>query len=185
MLARSIRFACVMVVLVMVAIPSAGCYGEVHDEAGNPVEGHTPSNTKGALLEGYDGHEGAENGTVMKYEEDADALLGEWYWPNGELDFRDEHRMNPVWTPVDGNGAWHFTVVKKGDGYATDRGGSVSLDGKQFTISEKMGSRGDTVSFTGDIVGDTLVGTVQEVVLAKTNTGAGVFDIPWTATRVK
>ena len=129
MLARSIKFACVMVVLVMVAIPSAGCYGEVHDEAGNPVEGHTPSNTKGALLEGYDGHEGAENGTVMKYEEDADALLGEWYWPNGELDFRDEHRMNPVWTPVDGNGAWHFTVVKKGDGYATDRGGSVSLDG--------------------------------------------------------
>lgn len=127
-----------------------------------------------------------QEGTVMQYQEGAtDTLVGEWYWPNGEIDFRDEHRMNPVWIPVEGNAEWHLTIIKKGDEYTTDSGGTVKLDGKHFTISEKVGSRGDTVSFTGDIVGDTLVGTVHKVIVAKPNTGEGIFDIPWTATRVK
>ncbi|MEI7813230.1 MAG: hypothetical protein WCJ13_00375 [Coriobacteriia bacterium] len=137
-------------------------------------------------LEAKARREAEETAKVMKYEEGAtDTLVGEWYWPNGEVDFRDEHRMNPVWTPIEGDAAWHFVIVRKGEGYATDGGGAVKLDGKHFTVSEKVGSRGDTVSFTGGIVGDTLVGTVNYVVVAKANTGEGVFDIPWTATRVK
>jgi len=68
--------------------------------------------------------------------------------------------------------------------------GTVTIKGTSVTITEEFGGEGDSISLTGEVKGDTIVGTVHMSVVAKTLSsgvaqGAGEYDGDWTATRVK
>ena len=126
---------------------------------------------------------------VMKAEDDSVQLEGKWTWPSLTTDYT-ESLENPRIYPTEREGeGWTFTVIKKGDGYTTLSDGTVTLKGTSVTISEETGS-GDSITLTGEIKGDTIVGTIHYSVVAKTlgsgvAQGAGEYDGPWTATRVE
>jgi hypothetical protein len=126
---------------------------------------------------------------VMKAEDDAVELEGKWTWPSLTTDYTASLE-NPRIYPVEREGeGWTFTVIKKGNGYTTVSGGTVDLKGTTVTVTEEFG-RGDSITLTGEIKNDTIVGTVHESIAAKTLSsgvaqGAGEYDGPWTATRVE
>jgi hypothetical protein len=128
------------------------------------------------------------NDDVMKSE--SVQLEGKWTWPSLTTDYT-ESLQNPRIYPIERVGeGWTFTIIKKGDGYTTVSGGTVTLKGTSVTIFEESGGEGDSISLTGEVKGDTIVGTVHRSVVAKTLSsgvpqGAGEYDGPWTATRVK
>jgi hypothetical protein len=128
------------------------------------------------------------NGTVMKAEDVQ--LEGKWTWPSLKVDYTGGRLKNPRIYPIERSGeGWTFTIVKKGDGYTTVSGGTVTLKGASVTITEDS-SDGDSITLTGEVEGDTIVGAVHYSISAKTLSsgvaqGAGEYDGPWTATRVK
>jgi hypothetical protein len=131
-----------------------------------------------------------ENGTVMKAEDDAVQLEGKWTWPSLKVDYTGGRLQNPRIYPIERVGeGWTFTIIKKGAGYTTVSGGTVTLKGTSVTITEDS-SDGDSITLTGEVKGDTIVGTVHQSISAKTLSsgvaqGAGEYDGPWTATRVR
>lgn len=132
----------------------------------------------------------AESEGVMKVEDDAVQLEGKWTWPSLTVDYTGGRLQNPRIYPIDRVGeGWTFTIVKKGEGYTTVSGGTVTLKGTNVTITEDS-SDGDSITLTGEVEGDTIVGTVHQSIAAKTLSsgvaqGAGEYDGQWTAARVK
>lgn len=172
------------VALVLLAALTLGC--SVIDEARRDWFRTAAEDERDAQIARADRQ--ADDG-VMKAEDDAVHLEGKWTWPSLKTDYT-QSLQNPRIYPTDRVGeGWTFTVVKKGDGYATISGGTVTLKGMSVTITEKSGS-GDSISLTGEVEGDAIVGTVHQSIVAKTLSsgvaqGAGEYDGPWTATRVK
>jgi hypothetical protein len=174
-----------VVTLVLLAVLTLGC--TVIDEARKDWFRTSAADERDAEIARA---EKPPSDDVMKAEDDSVQLEGKWTWPALETDYTEslEHpRIYP--TERDGEG-WTFTVVKKGDGYTTLSGGTVTLKGKNVTITEESGGEGDSISLTGEVKGGTIVGTVRRSVVAKTLSsgvaqGAGEYDGPWTSTRVK
>lgn len=183
---RSIRSLTIAVILLaVVAIPTAGCYGEFHDAAGNPTEGHTPSKTEGALLEGYEGH--SPGGTATPEPGDGSTkpppteVIAEN--PEGSWSYRGVHLVYDAGKPT----AWtqdetsvKFEISKQGELYSAKIDGTpakVTFDGKRITMSAS--AQGMTVRYEGTITGDSIVGTFQISGLPI------AYDGPWAATRVK
>lgn len=188
------KFLYVLVLLTLV-LPHASCRAP-----GGATQVGDGSDAREESIPVYDGEGNripgpgdVPTGTAL-YEEPPEGIpveiAGKWRWPLLTTDYSGERRMNPVTTQVEGESGWTFTIVKKGSGYATTNTiSSATLDGKRVTVMEEE-SDGDTISFTGDVQGDTIVGTVRYVKVAKTGssgvpTGESVYEGPWTATRVK
>jgi len=173
------RLVCLAGLLVL-ALAAPGCGGGLF---GMDVDKDMKLPT-GAPASGGQGSDG-----VMKAEDDTVALEGTWTWPSLKVDYTDSPQ-NPRIYPTEREGeGWTFTIVRNGSGFATAAGGTVSLTGTSVTVTEESGS-GDSISFTGEVKGDTIEGTVHRSVAAKTLSsgvaqGAGEYDGPWTATRVK
>jgi hypothetical protein len=134
--------------------------------------------------------DGASDGAVMKAEDDSVRLEGKWTWPTLKTDYTKSLQKPRIYPTERVGEGWTFTVIKKGSGYATASGGTVTLKGTSVTIAEESGGEGDSITLTGEVKGDTIVGTVHRSVVAKTLSsgvaqGAGEYDGPWTATRVK
>jgi len=183
-LARATRGLCPLCLL-MLAVAASGC-------GGGPF-GMDPKNEDMVLTDSADkaASAGAKDDAVMEYEDDAVQLEGKWTWPSLKTDYTGGHLQNPRIYPTERVGeGWTFTIIKQGDGYTTLSKGTVTLEGTSVTITEQSGGEGDSISLTGEVKGDTIVGTVHRSVVAKTLSsgvaqGAGEYDGPWTATRVK
>lgn len=162
-LARTTRVVCALCVLVL-AVAASGCGG------------------------GLFGMDTPKDDMVVT-SADAIRLEGKWTWPSLRVDYTEDLK-NPRIYPTERVGeGWTFTIVKKGSGYTTVSGGTVTLKGAIVTITEESGS-GDSITLTGEVEGDTIVGTVHHSVTAKTLSsgvaqGSGEYDGSWTATRVK
>lgn len=180
---RTIRVFCAVSLLVL-AISGSGC--------GRGLFGFADEDGNGAAVGGANKStsEGAPDGTVMEYEDDAVRLEGKWTWPSLKVDYTGGRLQNPRIYPIERVGeGWTFTIIKNGGGYTTVSGGAVTLKGTSVTITEDS-SDGDSITLTGEVKGDTIVGTVHQSISAKTLSsgvaqGAGEYDGPWTATRVK
>jgi len=179
--ARTVRGFCASCVLVL-AIAVSGCGGGLFGMDA-PKDGTVVAGAGNKAPS-----DGAPDGTVMKAE--SVQLEGKWTWPSLKTDYTEslEHpRIYPTERVGEG---WTFTIIKQDDGYTTLSGGTVTLKGTNVTVTEESGGEGDSISLTGEVTGDTIVGTVHQSVVAKTLSsgvaqGAGEYDGPWTATRVK
>jgi hypothetical protein len=182
-LRRTIRVFCAVCLLVL-AVSGSGC--------GRGLFGFAEEEDKSAAARGANKgtSEGAPDGTVMKAEDDAVRVEGKWTWPSLKIDYTGGRLQNPRIYPMERVGeGWTFTIIKRGDGYTTVSGGTVTLKGTSVTITEDS-SDGDSITLTGEVKGDTIVGTVHQSISAKTLSsgvaqGAGEYDGPWTATRVE
>jgi hypothetical protein len=195
---RHHRYASMLVAVafLLVAVLLTGCWinNEQEDAQARASEALAAKQSKENLdriRTGQTTPEGTvEDGTVMKSEEDAVRLEGKWTWPSLKVDYTGGRLQNPRIYPIERVGeGWTFTIIKNGTGYATASDGTVTLTGTSVTITEESGS-GDSISLTGEVKGDTIVGTVHQSIVAKTLSsgvaqGAGEYDGPWTATRVK
>jgi hypothetical protein len=178
---RATRVFCAVCLLAL-AVSSSGC--------GRGLFGFPEGDDTDALVGSANKSisEGAPDGTVMKSE--SVRLEGKWTWPSLKVDYTGGRLQNPRIYPIERVGeGWTFTIIKKGDGYTTVSGGTVTLKGTSVTITENS-SDGDSITLTGEVKGDTIVGTVHQSISAKTLSsgvaqGAGEYDGPWTATRVE
>lgn len=174
-----------VVALALLAVLTLGC--DVIDNMVKDRLRTSAGDEQDAVIAPADKQPGDE---VMKSEDDAVRLEGKWTWPSLKVDYTGGRLQNPRIYPVERVGeGWTFAIIKKGDGYTTVSGGTVTLKGTSVTITEESGS-GDSISLTGEVKGDTIVGTVHQSIVAKTLSsgvaqGAGEYDGPWTATRVK
>jgi hypothetical protein len=172
MFARIRGVICMTLLLAAVVAALTGCgdQGEVHDAAGNPIEGHTTGKVEGSVLEGYVGH--PASATVPPA---APATLeGTWSWMQ--------------WKVVSVGGALEFvqddapttiTIAERDEGYALEdaaAGMTVELDGTRVVLT---GTGAGSVVYAGELAGDTISGTFQM------DLGKGPIVKPWTATRVE